>query len=199
MKILNQVNTFLLFLFSICLIVSIAVYEKKLVALNETIEEATNHSNETLLNLDDDFNQKVDKLNSKINSVDEQLTNLEAFIKGDYINQTKDLNEFKEYKGSIGENDNLKYKLKTKLINNAMHFIFIVEYEKESDYLSSLQRFILEFLDKDGFTVIKQEVYVHELTLSISGDKATFSDKFGTDKEIYLLIDNAEISWVSRN
>lgn len=199
MKILNQVNTFLLVLFSICLIVSIAVYEKKLVALNETIEEATNHSNETLLNLDDDFNQKVDKLNSKINSVDEQLTNLEAFIKGDYINQTKDLNEFKEYKGSIGENDNLKYKLKTKLINNAMHFIFIVEYEKESDYLSSLQRFILEFLDKDGFTVIKQEVYVHELTLSISGDKATFSDKFGTDKEIYLLIDNAEISWVSRN
>lgn len=199
MKILNQVNTFLLVLFSICLIVSIAVYEKKLVALNETIEEATNHSNETLLNLDDDFNQKVDKLNSKINSVDEQLTNLEAFIKGDYINQTKDLNEFKEYKGSIGENDNLKYKLKTKLINNAMHFIFIVEYEKESDYLSSLQRFILEFLDKDGFTVIKQEVYVHEMTLSISGDKATFSDKFGTDKEIYLLIDNAEISWVSRN
>lgn len=199
MKILNQVNTFLLVLFSICLIVSIAVYEKKLVALNETIEEATNHFNETLLNLDDNFNQKVDKLNSKINSVDEQLTNLEAFIKGDYINQTKDLNEFKEYKGSIGENDNLKYKLKTKLINNAMHFIFIVEYEKESDYLSSLQRFILEFLDKDGFTVIKQEVYVHELTLSISGDKATFSDKFGTDKEIYLLIDNAEISWVSRN
>lgn len=199
MKNLNQLNTFLSVFFGISLIASIAVYEKKLDALNETIEEATNHSNETLLNLDDDFNQKVDKLNSKINSVDEQLTNLESFIKGDYINQTKDLNEFKEYKGSIGENDNLKYKLKTKLINNAMHFIFIVEYEKESDYLSSLQRFILEFLDKDGFTVIKQEVYVHELTLSISEDKATFSDKFETDKEIYLLIDKAEISWVSRN
>lgn len=196
MKNLNQLNTFLLVFFGIFLIASIVVYEKKLDALNEKNEKIANHSNERFLYLESDFNQKIDELNSKINLVDDQLTNLEAFAKGDYINQKKDLGKFREYTDFIGDTENLKYKLKTKFINNAVHFVFSIEHEENSD-LSSLQKFILEFLDKDGFTVIKQNVYVHEMTDLISGNEYIFSNKFDANKEAYLLIDDAKVAWTT--
>ena len=86
--------------------------------------------------------------------------------------------------------------IKTKFINNAVHFVFSVEYEENSDYLSSLKSFRLEFTDKDGFTIVKKDVFVREMTVMINGNESEFSGKFDTNKETYLLIDDAYVVWI---
>jgi hypothetical protein len=175
MKNLNQVNTFLLVLFSICLIVSIAVYEKKLVALNETIQEVSNLSNEMLLNLD-----------------------------GNYINQIKDLGGYEEYTGSIDYIDGYKYKLKTKYINNAMHIVFSIpniQWEEDGEMvydmqLTKIKKFFFVFLDKDRFTLLRtEEVHLKQMDFWRSKIEIIFSTKFDINEDTYLLIDDVIVGW----
>lgn len=44
-------------------------------------------------------------------------------------------------------------------------------YEENSDYLSSLKSFRVEFTDKDGFTIVKKDVFVQEMTVMINGKR----------------------------